>query len=56
MLRGASGEHEIVIYGVLLILIMIFMPEGVVVWIMNRIKRRRLEKTRKLPAYDEVSP
>jgi branched-chain amino acid transport system permease protein len=29
-LRGAGGEHELIAYGVILILIMIFMPQGLV--------------------------
>ncbi|MGD8759727.1 MAG: branched-chain amino acid ABC transporter permease [Anaerolineales bacterium] len=40
LLHGASGEHEIVFYGVLLVVIMIFMPEGVVVGALERVKRR----------------
>jgi len=28
LLRGAGGEHEIIIFGILLVLIMIFMPQG----------------------------
>jgi branched-chain amino acid transport system permease protein len=30
LLRGAGGEHELIAYGIILILIMIFMPQGVV--------------------------
>lgn len=30
LLRGAGGEHELIAYGLILILIMIFMPEGLV--------------------------
>ncbi|GAB4532580.1 MAG: branched-chain amino acid ABC transporter permease [Anaerolineae bacterium] len=30
LLQGAGGEHELIAYGVILILIMIFMPQGVV--------------------------
>ena len=36
VLQGASGEHEIVFYGLLLVLIMIFMPEGITVGVMRR--------------------
>ncbi len=28
VLHGAGGEHEIIVFGVLLVLIMIFMPQG----------------------------
>jgi branched-chain amino acid transport system permease protein len=30
LLHGAGGEHELIAYGLILILIMIFMPQGVV--------------------------
>ncbi|HET7011600.1 MAG TPA: branched-chain amino acid ABC transporter permease [Anaerolineales bacterium] len=40
VLRGASGEHEIVVYGLLLIVIMIFMPEGVLVSFLRWLRRR----------------
>lgn len=30
LLRGAGGEHELIAYGVILVLIMIFMPQGLV--------------------------
>jgi branched-chain amino acid transport system permease protein len=30
LLRGAGGEHELIAYGIILIVIMIFMPQGVV--------------------------
>jgi branched-chain amino acid transport system permease protein len=36
VLQGASGEHEIIFYGLVLILIMIFMPEGITVGVLNR--------------------
>lgn len=36
VLQGASGEHEIIFYGLLLVLIMIFMPEGITVGVMRR--------------------
>lgn len=36
LLRGASGEHEIIFYGLILILIMIFMPEGITVGLLQR--------------------
>jgi branched-chain amino acid transport system permease protein len=28
LLRGAGGEHELIAYGIILILVMIFVPEG----------------------------
>jgi branched-chain amino acid transport system permease protein len=36
VLQGASGEHEIIFYGLVLILIMIFMPEGITVGVLSR--------------------
>lgn len=30
LLRGAGGEHELIAYGIILVLIMIFMPQGLV--------------------------
>ncbi len=30
LLSGASGEHEVIAYGLILVLIMVFMPEGLV--------------------------
>lgn len=47
VLQGASGEHEIIFYGLLLVLIMIFMPEGITVGAM---RRWRAWKTRKQEA------
>ena len=41
---GASGEHEVIFYGILLVLIMIFMPEGVTV---GAVRRWRLWQSRK---------
>jgi branched-chain amino acid transport system permease protein len=41
VLSGASGEHEIIFYGILLVLIMMFMPEGITVGVVNRLRSRR---------------
>ncbi len=41
LLRGAGGEHELIAYGVILVLIMIFMPEGVVRGLTEVYRRRR---------------
>jgi len=38
---GAGGEHELIAYGVILILIMIFMPEGLTAGSVNLIRRLR---------------
>lgn len=36
LMEGASGEHEIIFYGLILVVIMIFMPEGVTVGTVRR--------------------
>lgn len=50
VLHGASGEHEIVFYGTLLVVIMIFLPEGVAVGGARRLQaawaRLQLHSTR----------
>lgn len=43
LLRGAGGEHELIAYGIILVLIMIFMPEGLTaggVKLVRRLRRR----------------
>jgi branched-chain amino acid transport system permease protein len=52
LLRGAGGEHELIAYGVILVLIMIFMPEGLTVGIVNLVRglRRRLAERREVQA------
>jgi branched-chain amino acid transport system permease protein len=47
LLRGAGGEHELIAYGVILMLIMIFMPQGVVQGLAEFYRRRRTEWGRK---------
>ena len=41
LLRGAGGEHELIAYGAILVLIMIFMPEGVVQGLTEVYRRRK---------------
>jgi branched-chain amino acid transport system permease protein len=41
LLRGAGGEHELIAYGVILILIMIFMPQGLVQGLTEAYRRRK---------------
>jgi branched-chain amino acid transport system permease protein len=41
LLRYASGEHEVIAYGILLMVIMIFMPEGLVSGTADLLRRRR---------------
>jgi branched-chain amino acid transport system permease protein len=44
LLQGAGGEHELLAYGVILILIMIFMPQGLVRGLSDLWRRWRTEK------------
>jgi branched-chain amino acid transport system permease protein len=41
LLHGAGGEHELIAYGLILILIMIFMPQGVVQGLTEIVGRRK---------------
>jgi len=41
LLRGASGEQEIIAFGVILILVMIFLPEGLTTGSIQKIKKWR---------------
>ncbi len=50
LLRGAGGEHELIAYGIILILVMIFVPEGLsfggvraLDWLRDRLGPRRGE-------------
>ena len=49
LLSGASGEHEIIFYGLILILIMIFMPEGITVGVVRRWRAWRERRRVKTP-------
>lgn len=44
ILEGAGGEHEIIAFGVILILIMIFLPDGVVVGVRGALERWRVRR------------
>jgi branched-chain amino acid transport system permease protein len=41
VLRGAGGEHEVIAFGVLIVVIMLFMPEGLTVGGIDLIRRLR---------------
>ncbi len=41
LIPNASGEHEIIVFGLILMLIMIFMPEGLFAGIVARLRRAR---------------
>jgi branched-chain amino acid transport system permease protein len=47
LLRGAPGEGEIIVFGLLLVLIMVFLPEGLTAGTLQALRRRR---TRPAPA------
>ncbi|MBI5653504.1 MAG: branched-chain amino acid ABC transporter permease [Chloroflexi bacterium] len=44
LLRGASGEQEIIAFGVILILVMIFLPEGLTTGSLIRIRKWRADR------------
>ncbi len=44
LLRGASGEQEIIAFGLILMVVMIFLPEGLTTGTVNRIRRWRAER------------
>jgi ABC-type branched-subunit amino acid transport system permease subunit len=41
LLSHASGEHEVIAYGILLVVIMIFLPEGLVAGLRASLGARR---------------
>jgi len=51
VMRGAGGEHEVIAFGVLIVLIMIFMPDGLTVGTVNAIRsfRQRSARHRQTP-------
>ncbi len=46
IIPNASGEHEIIAFGLILVLIMIFIPEGLVTGLVNTVKHRLVSKKR----------
>lgn len=50
LLRGASGEQEIIAFGLILMIVMIFMPEGLTTGTMLRLRRWRMEREMKRDA------
>ena len=50
LLRGASGEQEILAFGLILMIVMIFMPEGLTTGTMVRLRRWRMERALKRDA------
>ena len=57
VLRGAGGKHEVIAFGVLIVVIMLFMPEGLTVGIINLLRRLRQTSTARRTAKEsETSP
>lgn len=46
ILRGAGGEHEVIAFGILIVLIMIFLPEGLTVGTASAVRRFRERSAR----------
>lgn len=55
VLHGAGGEHEVIAFGVLIVLIMIFMPDGLTVGTVNAIRRFRQRSARHRQAPEEAT-
>jgi branched-chain amino acid transport system permease protein len=49
VLRGAGGEHEVIAFGVLVVIIMLFLPEGLTVGALSYIKQWRQRAQRAQP-------
>jgi branched-chain amino acid transport system permease protein len=54
VLHGAGGEHEMIIYGIIVVVIMIFMPEGLSAGL-PRVLRRARRRTGQQPPGTEVA-
>ena len=53
VLHGAGGEHEMIVYGIIVVVIMIFMPEGLSAGLpkaLRRARRRAVQKPSKVGA------
>ena len=55
LLHGAGGEHEAIIYGIILVLVMMFMPQGLTVGALDALRRTRLRWTRWARGYGRTS-
>jgi branched-chain amino acid transport system permease protein len=47
VLHGAGGEHEMVVYGIIVVVIMIFMPEGLTAGLVKALRRARQRAVQK---------
>jgi branched-chain amino acid transport system permease protein len=54
VLHGAGGEHEMIVYGIIVVVIMIFMPEGLSAGL-PRVLRRARRRTVQQPPGTEVA-
>ena len=50
VLHGAGGEHEMIIYGIIVVVIMIFMPEGLSAGLPKVLRRVRRRTVQQLPS------
>jgi branched-chain amino acid transport system permease protein len=44
LLRGAGGEHEVIAFGALVVVIMLFMPDGLTVGVVDAVRRWRRQR------------
>jgi branched-chain amino acid transport system permease protein len=54
LLRGAGGEHELIAYGIILVLIMIFMPQGLARGLSDLFRGWQKERSRVSPKKGEM--
>jgi len=47
ILHGAGGEHEMIVYGIIVVVIMIFMPEGLSAGLPKALRRARQRAVQK---------
>jgi branched-chain amino acid transport system permease protein len=53
LMRGAGGEHEVIAFGVLVVVIMLFLPEGLTVGVYDQIRQWRQRGQRRQRAQTE---
>jgi branched-chain amino acid transport system permease protein len=58
LLKGAGGEHELIAYGIMLVLIMIFMPQGLTSGSADLLRKlqRRLAERSEAPSHEGAAP
>jgi len=55
LLHGAGGEHEAIAYGLILVLIMMFMPQGLTAGAIGYLRQARLRRDRRSPRWGRMS-